>query len=108
MFSHPAGGVLCARCARSTPGSRTVPPTARDALRHWLGGARAELGAVAEGRAHQRLLREFLREHLADGRALRAFELWEYGRWSDGGDAPETFEVPPTPDAVVGGTGRGP
>jgi DNA repair protein RecO (recombination protein O) len=108
MFSHPAGGVLCVRCARSTPGSRMVPPAARDALRHWLGGRRAEIGGAAEGRAHQRLLREFLREHLADGRALRAFELWEHGRWSDGGDAPETLQVPPTPDAVVGGPGRGP
>ena len=28
-------------------------------------------------RAHQRLLREFLEEHLADGRALRAFAAWE-------------------------------
>jgi DNA repair protein RecO (recombination protein O) len=107
MFSHPAGGVLCVRCARSTPGSRTVPPAARDALRHWLGGGRAELGA-AEGRAHQRLLREFLREHLADGRPLRAFELWEHGRWSSAGDAPDALELPATPDAVVGGRERGP
>jgi len=114
MFSHPAGGVLCVRCARSTPGSRTVPPAARDALRRWLGGDRAELGGAAEGRAHQRLLREFLREHLADGRALRAFELWERGRWSGADDAPHTpdapdaLEAPPAPDAATSARGRGP
>jgi DNA repair protein RecO (recombination protein O) len=82
MFSHPAGGVLCARCARRVPGSRNLPPDAREALRAWLGGARAELRGSGEARAHQRLLREFLREHLADGRTLRAFELWEQERWA--------------------------
>ena len=102
MFSHPAGGVLCTRCARSTPGSRTVPPAARDALRSWLGGARAELAGDADGRAHQRLLREFLREHLADGRPLRAFELWEHGRWSAGDD------IPGAPGPVVGARGARP
>src|SRR6185437_12265537 len=30
-----------------------------------------------DARAHQRLLREFVREHLADDRPLRAFENWE-------------------------------
>jgi DNA repair protein RecO (recombination protein O) len=35
-----------------------------------------------EARAHQRLLREFLREHLTDGRPLRAFEAWEGERWT--------------------------
>jgi len=80
MFSHPAGGVLCVRCARLNPGSRNLPAEARRALRGWLEGRRTELDDGA-ARAHQRLLREFLREHLADGRALRAFELWERGRW---------------------------
>ena len=82
MFSHPAGGVLCGRCARHTPGSRNLPPAARAALRTWLDGGHAALDGDGDARAHQRLLREFLREHLADGRALRAFELWEQGRWS--------------------------
>ena len=84
MFSHPAGGVLCARCARTTPGSRKLPAPAREALRRWLAGEHAELSADGESRAHQRLLREFLREHLADGRPLRALELWEHGRWEAG------------------------
>jgi DNA repair protein RecO (recombination protein O) len=82
MFSHPAGGVLCGRCARMVPGSRNLPAVARDALRSWLGGGRAELEGTADARAHQRLLREFLREHLADGRTLRAFEVWEQERWA--------------------------
>jgi DNA repair protein RecO (recombination protein O) len=81
VFSHPAGGVLCPRCARTSPGSRVVPPEARAALLAWTRGE--EGGAVdpAAVRAHQRLLREFLREHLTDGRPLRAFELWERERW---------------------------
>jgi DNA repair protein RecO (recombination protein O) len=81
MFSHPAGGVLCARCARTVPGSRVVPAEARDSLRAWLAGERRALGDDASARAHQRLLREFVAEHLNDGRPLRAFELWETERW---------------------------
>jgi len=34
---------------------------------------------VPESRAHQRLLREFLEQHLTDGRELRAFSAWELG-----------------------------
>jgi DNA repair protein RecO (recombination protein O) len=82
MFSHPAGGVLCVRCARQLPGSRTVPGAARAAVRAWVEGGRDIALSEAEGRAHQRLLREFLVEHLGDGRPLRAFEVWEKGRWS--------------------------
>jgi DNA repair protein RecO (recombination protein O) len=81
MFSHPAGGVLCARCARTVPGSRVVPAAARDSLRAWLGALPHPLGDDAQARAHQRLLREFVAEHLNDGRPLRAFELWETDRW---------------------------
>ena len=84
-FSHPAGGALCARCARLHRSSRTVPAAARAALGRWLGGERVVLADDAEARAHQRLLREFLVEHLADGRELRAFEVWERERW--GADA---------------------
>ena len=77
MFSHPAGGTLCARCARQLPGSRNVPASARASVREWLSGARGLAMPDAEARAHQRLLREFLSEHLTDGRPLRAFEAWE-------------------------------
>jgi DNA repair protein RecO (recombination protein O) len=50
-------------------------------VRQWTRGETAEAAAPNEVRAHQRLLREFIREHLADGRPLRAFELWERERW---------------------------
>ena len=39
---------------------------------------------TADVRAHQRLLREFLREHLADDRPLRAFDVWERDAWTGG------------------------
>jgi DNA repair protein RecO (recombination protein O) len=81
LFSHPAGGALCAVCARSVPGRRTLPARARDALRGWQSGATVTLESDAEGRAHQRLLREFLHEHLHDARPLRAYEVWERERW---------------------------
>jgi len=77
LFSHPAGGALCPRCARIAPSGRLLPSTARNALRAWIAGEHAPLGTDAEVRAHQRLLREFLREHLSDDRPLRAFEMWE-------------------------------
>lgn len=82
-FSQPLGGALCDACARLGGATRTLPADARASLRVWLGADPHEIaGEVAplEGglvRAHQRLLREFLREHLTDGRPLRAFESWE-------------------------------
>jgi DNA repair protein RecO (recombination protein O) len=77
VFSHPAGGVVCPRCAHLARSARTLPPEARSALRDWLAGVPHPLGDVQDARAHQRLLREFLREHLADDRPLRAFDAWE-------------------------------
>jgi DNA repair protein RecO (recombination protein O) len=77
LFSHPAGGVLCARCARFAAAGRMLPASARDALRAWTAGERIALAGDPEVRAHQRLLREFLREHLSDDRPLRAFDMWE-------------------------------
>ena len=82
-FSHPAGGALCARCALLRQGARTIPPAARDTLRGWLSGETMLLAGDAESRAHQRLLREFVGEHLGDGRELRAFGVWERERWSE-------------------------
>lgn len=81
LFCHRAGGALCQRCGRRAPTGRVLPPDARDALRRFLAGdAGAPLGDAAT-RAHQRLLREFLAEHLTDGRPLRALEMWEQQRW---------------------------
>ena len=82
-FSHPAGGALCDRCARLAATGRALPAPARLALRAWLSGE-SEMQPLSDldARAHQRLLREFLKEHLADGRPLRAFEVWEHDGWS--------------------------
>lgn len=82
-FSHPTGGALCARCARGAGSGRRLPPAARATLRAWLDpsmplDAAAPVDALAL-RAHQRLLREFVREHLAEDRPLRAFTAWETG-----------------------------
>jgi DNA repair protein RecO (recombination protein O) len=81
MFSHRAGGALCARCGRLAPAGRKLPPEARDTLRRFIVGQQGVPLDDASARAHQRLLREFLAEHLTDGRPLRALELWEEQRW---------------------------
>jgi len=77
-FHHRAGGALCATCARQAPGARTLPPAAREAIRAWLGRIAPPPLDNPSLRAHQRLLREFLEEHLTDGgRPLRALLAWE-------------------------------
>lgn len=81
-FSHPSGGVLCRRCATLAGHTRQLPPDARASLRAWVDGARAALADDPSRRAHQRLLREFLAEHLTDGRPLRAYDVWERSAWS--------------------------
>jgi DNA repair protein RecO (recombination protein O) len=80
-FSHPAGGVLCERCARTGSAKRMLPPRAREALVRWVAGQRATIADDSDARAHQRLLREFLAEHLTESRELRAFAVWESGAW---------------------------
>lgn len=76
-FHHRAGGALCGTCARQARGARTLPVDARDALRGWLRGQSAAELDTRTARAHQRLLREFLEEHLTDGRPLKAMVAWE-------------------------------
>ena len=85
MFSHPAGGSLCARCAHLSRAGRTLPAWARGALRDWLSGTPHPLSEPNDVRAHQRLLREFVREHLDDSRPLKAFDVWERDAWSGRG-----------------------
>lgn len=81
-FSHASGGTLCSNCARLAGARRVLPPQARVAIGAWLRGEESSEDVDdAAGRAHQRLLREFLREHVIDGRPLRAFETWESDRW---------------------------
>ncbi len=79
VFDMRAGGVLCATCAGAAAGRRTLPATARAALRLWLAGEPCALEDGATRKAHRRLLREFLAEHLHDGgaRALTAFAAWD-------------------------------
>lgn len=108
-FSHPAGGVLCRRCAALAGNTRALPATARDALRAWLGGAGASLSAEPERRAHQRLLREFLTEQLADGRPLRAYEVWERSAWAAAVAAsPRDVRQPPSAPADLPPSGMPP
>ena len=81
MFSHP-----CRRCALralrpTAPRGRVLPPDARDALCVLPRRAARARSTTRPARAHQRFLREFLAEHLTDGRPLRALELWEDQRW---------------------------
>lgn len=88
-FHAAIGGTLCDRCARLAPGGRLLPPEARTAIRGWLeNGPEASSTSTprmdsTDARAHQRLLREFLAQHLPDQRPLKAFELWERGGWSN-------------------------
>ncbi len=77
-FSHRAGGALCHTCAALAPGARTLPEEARRTLIAWTAGLDTPPLDVPTRRAHQRLVREFLEEHLTDGkRPLRAWVNWE-------------------------------
>lgn len=80
-FSHVAGGVLCPRCASRAPGTRQLPAAARRTVADWIAEEETIALTTAEGRAHQRLLREFLAEHVGDSRVLRAWTVWEQGGW---------------------------
>ncbi|HEY9479136.1 MAG TPA: DNA repair protein RecO [Gemmatimonadaceae bacterium] len=80
-FSLSAGGVLCGSCAASYPGGRILPAAARACIESWSNAGRVAALSQLDARAHQRLLRQFLQQHLSDGRALRAFDAWEKGGW---------------------------
>lgn len=84
-FSHSAGGMVCASCARQNPTSRSLPPEARGAILGMLRGSWRPALSDLESRAHQRLLREFLSQHIADDRQLQAFHSWERGSLSAAG-----------------------
>lgn len=80
-FSHVAGGVLCAACAARGAGARRLPEAAHRALAAWTVGDSGPGLSVSEGRAHQRLLREFVGQHLPDARQMKAWAVWEQGNW---------------------------
>lgn len=81
-FSHSAGGALCGRCGRLAPGSRLLPPAARNALRSWIEGDNSVTVTSQDAKAHQRLFREFFQEHIGSPRDLKAYAVWEQGGWS--------------------------
>lgn len=76
-FAPRAGGALCRVCAALAPGARLIPAEARAALTAWSSGEAVRLEESPVRRAHQRLLREFVEEHLADRTPLRAWRAWE-------------------------------
>lgn len=86
-FSLVAGGVLCSSCARLHPGGggggggRNLPAAARACIAAWSDARVVDSLGERDTRAHQRLLREFLQQHVSDGRTLRAFDAWERGGW---------------------------
>ncbi len=77
LFSHSVGGALCARCGRLATTGRRLPAEARATLRSLIAGETDAAPDDAALRAHQRLLREFVQEHLGDGRPLGALAMWE-------------------------------
>lgn len=80
-FDRRSGGTLCADCGGSS-GARMLPASAREALHAWRAGRLPGADLLpAERRAHVRLLREFITEHLDDGRPLAAFDVWEGATW---------------------------
>jgi DNA repair protein RecO (recombination protein O) len=76
-FALRAGGVLCPQCASEAPARRQLPPDAREAIGVWMDGGHVALPDEPTRKAHRRLLREFLAEHLSDGRELTAFAAWD-------------------------------
>ncbi len=78
-FAHRAGGAVCATCRPTVLGARALPAAARETLRRWFDGDEVVDVDTPSVRSHQRLLREFLEEHLADGKPLRAWAAWETG-----------------------------
>ncbi len=77
-FHAMAGGIICSNCASRIPGGRLLPASARAQLSEWLAGGSPVVEPMM-ARAHQRLLREYVMGHLAERRALRAYEAWETG-----------------------------
>lgn len=80
MFSHVMGGAICGRCSSVAPGGRRLPADARAAIRGWLAGETVVLTTEGAQKAHQRLFREFVSQHLPDSRRMPAYAAWESGQ----------------------------
>jgi DNA repair protein RecO (recombination protein O) len=76
-FSHHGGGIVCEKCRRTVSVGRELPAEARAAVYAWLADEQGPVLGELARRAHLRLLREFLHQHMSDGRALRALDGWE-------------------------------
>jgi DNA repair protein RecO (recombination protein O) len=77
-FSVAEGGFLCARCAPSA--AKTVLPVAdREVLERLISGDWTSVAPLPPRRetAHRRLLVRFVERHVAEGRELKALELWQ-------------------------------
>lgn len=76
-FSVVEGGFLCRACARSAGGTR-LEPDDRAVLEQLVAGEVSRIGPLEarHAAAHRRLLVRFVERHVAEGRELRALELW--------------------------------
>lgn len=76
-FSVAEGGFLCRACARGSGGT-TLEPDDRAALERLIEGDLAGLAPLSprHAEAHRRLVVRFVERHVAEGRELKALELW--------------------------------
>lgn len=81
-FSAADGGVLCPACA-STRGERRLSTSDYDALL-MLTEEESGLPSLDErhAAAHRRLVADFIRFHLAEGRNMEALTMWEKRAWT--------------------------
>jgi recombinational DNA repair protein (RecF pathway) len=77
-FSVAEGGFLCARCAASVA-TRVLHRGDREVLERLIAGDVADLAPLPprHAMAHRRLLVRFVERHVAEGRELKALELWQ-------------------------------
>lgn len=77
-FSVADGGFLCAACARGA-GGRSLEPADRAVLGALIDGDVAAVGTLSPRHAvaHRRLLCRFVEQHAAEGRELKALEMWQ-------------------------------
>jgi DNA repair protein RecO (recombination protein O) len=77
-FSVIDGGFLCTACGRGSDGT-ALEPQDRAVLEALIGGDVGSVGALTakHAAAHRRLLRRFVERHVAEGRELRALEMWQ-------------------------------
>lgn len=86
-FSVMDGGYLCPACAADRETSR-LESADREWLQAFVGGAdgvdppRDGPLPPRHAAAHRRLVSQFIRVHVAEGRELKALHFWETQRWN--------------------------